>query len=129
MWGLMLLILFWIIMLPVWCKAEPRPWTSEEKSMLVWGGLGAAADIYTTLGFLNNPNNYETNPILGEHPEPLTVIIYLATEYIIAVITAHLWPDLTLPIIGKVNMRYQILYNRASQYTANACWNARLDWK
>ncbi len=121
---LIILAAFFCVWLPLCSKAyaEPRPWTDDEKNMFVWGALGAGADMY-------NPNNYEVNPIIGEHPSPLTVITYIASEYLFSVIIAHFCPDITLPLIGKVNMREQILYNRASRYTANACWNARLDWR
>ena len=124
----LIIVALWVLCLPLLCRAEVRQWTPDDKSMLAWGALGVAADIYTTTQFLNNPNNYETNPLLGRHPKPLTVVSYIVTEYLISVAIAHFCPDLTLPIIGKVNMRHQILYNRASQYTANACWNTRLDW-
>ena len=129
MWSLMAIIAFWIIMLPVWCKAEPRPWTDDDKVLLTWGALGALADIYTTTQFLNNPNNWETNRALGRHPDALAVVSYIAAEYLISVTIGYFLPVINVPIFGKIDLRQQLLYNRASRYTSNSCWNTRLDWR
>ena len=128
MWIIMFLIALWILMLPVLCKAEPRPWSDDDKIFLIWGTVGAVADIYTTTQFLHNSANYEVNPILGRHPEPLAVVSYIVTEYLISVTIGYFLPEIDIPIFGKIDLRHQILYNRASRYTANACWNTRLDW-
>ena len=121
-------ILFMCIFMTRCAYAEVRPWTPDEKVFLIWGAGAAAFDIYTTNKFLQNDDNWEVNPILGRHPDPLAVVTYIVSEYLVAVTIAHFWPDLKLPLIGKVNMRHQILYNRASRYTANSCWNTRLEW-
>ena len=129
MWFLVGFVAIWIILLPFICRAEgPRPWSNDDKVLLIWGAIGAFADIYTTTQFLKNPNNYEVNPTLGRHPKPLAVVSYIVAEYLMSVTIAHFLPVIELPIFGKINLRHQLLYNRAARYTANACWNARLDW-
>ena len=100
MWGLMLLILFWIIMLPVWCKAEPRPWTDGEKALLFWSTVATLADGYTTCRMLDDPDNWERNPILGKHPDNEQVVIYLSISQIVTVIIAHFWPDMRKYLLG-----------------------------
>lgn len=129
MWGLMVIIAFWIVMLPAWCKAEPRPWTNDEKIMLAWSSAASVADMYTTISALRNPYNWEVNPVLGRRPNPLAVITTLLVTQIITATIAHFVPDLTLPLFGKVNMRQQLLYTKASINTSNACWNTRLEWR
>lgn len=128
MWSLAFVVAFWIVMLPVWCKAEPRPWSDDEKIMLVWSSAASLADIYTTNQFLKNPENWEVNPVLGHRPDPLAVISTLLITQAITVIIAHFVPDLELPLIGKVNMRQNLLYTKGSINTSNACWNTRLEW-
>jgi len=129
MWCLMAIIAFWIVMLPVWCKAEPRPWSDDEKIMLIWSSAATLADMGTTIGFLGNSDNWEVNPILGHHPDPLAVITTLLITQAITATIAHFLPDLTLPLIGKVNMRHQLLYTKGSINASNACWNTRLEWR
>ena len=129
LWIIVFLIGFWILLIPFLCKAEsPRPWSSDDKQLILWGGLAALADIYTTTQFLNNPYYYEVNPILGRRPDALAVVSYIAAEYLISVTIGYFLPEIEIPIFGKIDLRQQLLYNRASRYTANACWNTRLDW-
>jgi len=129
LWSLMLLVAFWIVMLPAWCKAEPRPWTGDEKIMLGWSIAAMVGDMGTTIGFLGNTDNWEVNPVLGRRPEPLAVITTLLFTQIITTTIAHFVPEITLPLFGKVNFRLQLLYTKASINTSNTCWNTRLDWR
>jgi hypothetical protein len=54
---------------------QPQPATSNHKLMRALGLPvfmgGQLADYFTTLKALDNPNNYEANPIFGEHPGAL----------------------------------------------------------
>lgn len=122
-------ILIIIFFFSATANAEPRPWTNDDKALLTWGALGALADIYTTTQFLNNPNNWETNRVIGRHPDALAVVSYIAAEYLISVTIGYFLPVIDVPIFGKIDLRQQLLYNRASRYTSNSCWNTRLDWR
>ena len=106
----------------------PRPWTTGEKITLGWSVLASAADMYTTTQALNNPYNYEVNPIITKHPSNGRVIITLGLSQLIAVGISHWYPDLELPLIGKVNMRYGFLGFKAVVNTGCAINNAQLDW-
>lgn len=77
-----------ILLLLIGCAS----WTKQEKILLGTSCLASAADTYTTVRALNNPNNWETNPILGECPSDGQVIIYMATSQLIATILAHFFP-------------------------------------
>ena len=64
LWFLMLVIAFWIVILPALCRAEPRPWIGEEKTLFIWSCGATLADIGTTIGFLGNSDNWAGDPIL-----------------------------------------------------------------
>jgi hypothetical protein len=70
---------------------------SWSKSDIAWGvasTLATGADFYTTSEFLENPSNYEMNPILGKHPSNSEVFMVLATSQIIVLTIAHFYPKL-----------------------------------
>ena len=76
---------------------------SWSKSDIAWGvasTLATGADFYTTSEFLENPNNYEMNPILGKHPSNSEVFMVLATSQIIVLTIAHFCPTLRPYILG-----------------------------
>jgi len=76
---------------------------SWSKSDIAWGvasTLATSADFYTTSEFLENPNNYELNPILGKHPSNSEIFMVLATGQVITLIIAHLFPTLRPYILG-----------------------------
>jgi hypothetical protein len=43
---------------------------------------------------LDDPDNWEMNPMLGRHPDNEQVVIYLSFSQIVTVIIAHFWPDM-----------------------------------
>jgi len=47
---------------------------------------------------LNNPANWEENPILGEYPSDSTVTVYFSLTAIGALIVGHYWPDARKPL-------------------------------
>ena len=76
---------------------------SWSKSDIAWGvasTLATGADFYTTSKMLENPNNYEMNPILGKHPSNSEVFMVLATSQIIVLTIAHFCPTLRPYILG-----------------------------
>lgn len=93
-------------------------WTPQEKMLGGFSCLAAAADGYTTIRFLNNPDNYEMNPILGKHPSDTEVIMYMITSQFIALTIAHFLPQYRSWILGgktTVNLGFAI-------------HNTKLDW-
>ena len=107
----------------------PKPWTTGEKTMLGWSVLASAADAYTTVGALNNPYNYEVNPIMGKHPSNSRIIATICISELIAVAVSHWYPVIDFPLIGKVNMRYGFLGFKATVNTGCALNNRLLlDW-
>ena len=146
MWILMVLVALWIVSLPSICKAYdpvlagmstnlthidksgPRPWTQGEKTVLWWSVLAIIADMFTTCRMWDNPNNYETTGGLGEHPSDGKVVAVLSLSHIVCVAVSHWVPEITLPIIGKVNMRYSLLGSKAALNTYYAIGNTQLDW-
>ena len=76
---------------------------SWSKSDIAWGvasTLATGADFYTTSEFLETPNNYELNPILGKHPSNSEIFIVLATGQVIALTISHFYPKLRPYILG-----------------------------
>ena len=147
MWVLMAIVVVWIMLLPALCKAYdidlvcistnrtyiadksgPRPWTEGEKTVLVWSVAAVAADMFTTCRMLDNPNNYEMNPWLGEHPSDGKVVAVLSLSHLAMVIISHWVPEITLPIVGKINLRYSLLGSKAALNTYFAINNTQLDW-
>ena len=106
----------------------PKPWTTGEKVMLGWSIAASAADAYTTTQALNNPNNYEVNPIMGKHPSNGRVIATIGLSQLIALAVSHWYPYIDLPLIGRVNMRYGFLGFKAVLNTGCAINNSQLDW-
>ena len=68
-------------------------WTQGEKVLLAASILAAGADAYTTCNALDNPDNYEVNPMLGEHPSREQVVIYLGFTQAVTILLAHFIPS------------------------------------
>ncbi len=130
-WFLVGVVATWILilMLPASCRAEPKPWSESEKIVLAWSILASVADMYTTTQAMNNPYNYEVNPIIGRHPSDGKVVLCLGISQVIAVAIAHWHPVIDFPLIGKVNMRHGFLGFKAVVNTACAINNSFLDWE
>jgi len=62
--------------------------------------VGHLADALTTEKMLDNPNNYETNPILGKHPLDSRVIVYFSITGITLLTLSHFYPELRLPLLS-----------------------------
>ena len=75
-------------------------WTPLHKTLAITSTLATAADAYTTTRFLDNPNNYEMNPVLGKHPSNAEVVSYLAFTQLVTLGIAHLWPEARPWILG-----------------------------
>jgi hypothetical protein len=77
-----------------------RPWTAAEKTLLITSWVAAGADYSTTKNALSNPNNYEMNPIMGEHPDDTKLITYMLSSQIIATGLAHFFPKYRKMLLG-----------------------------
>ena len=75
-------------------------WSKSEISWGVASTLATGADFYTTSEMLENPNNYEMNPILGKHPSNSEIFMVLATGQVITLTIAHFFPKLRPYILG-----------------------------
>ena len=97
---------------------DVRPWTTGEKVLLGASCLAAVADAYTTTRFLDNPYNYEMNPILGMHPSDTKVVTYMISSQAIMIILAHYFPKYRSWILGV----------KTGLNTVGAINNSTLDW-
>jgi len=79
-------------------SCSPRPWTKQEKIAAGYFCVAHFADYYTTNKMLNNPANWETNPILGEHPSNSETTFYFSITGIGALVVGHFWPDARQPL-------------------------------
>ena len=112
-----LYLIFLIIILLFTACASPRPWIKQEKIAAGYFLLGHSADALSTEKMLDNPNNYENNPILGKYPSDSKVIIYFSLTAIAALTISHWYPKLRKPLLisyGSLNISLAI-------------YNARLD--
>jgi len=109
------ILIFLIIILLFTACASPRPWTKPEKVAAGYFILGHSADALSTEKMLDNPNNYETNPILGEHPSDAEVITYFSLTAIAALTISHFYPKLRFPLLsifGTTGFGYAIHNNQ-----------------
>lgn len=105
-----------VFFLSITACAGLRPWTKQEKTLLLWSSLASVADMYTTCNALSDPDNWEINPILGRHPGNEQVIAYMSFSQITTIIVAYFWPD----------MRKKILTGKATINTVFAIHNDNL---
>ncbi len=101
-----LYLIFLITILLFTRCASPRPWTKHEKVAAGYFILGHSADALSTEKMLDNLNNYEINPILGEHPSDTKIITYFSFTGIAALTISHFYPELRIPLLsiyGTVN--------------------------
>lgn len=76
-------------------------WSNIDKTLLATSVLATAADAYTTINMLENPNNYEVNPLMGKHPSNSQVIITMAITEILFIIVVHYFKDYRKFILGS----------------------------
>jgi len=79
--------------------ASARPWTKEEKSLLVASCIASIADITTTLDGLHDGNS-EMNPIMGKYPSDTRVISTMVTSQVLTIIIAHYLDSFRSLILG-----------------------------
>ena len=89
-----------VLLLCAGCATIYRPWTMQEKQIAVLSCVATAADAYTTISMLDNPDNYEMNPILGKHPGDGKVVFVLGITQVLSLVFVHYFPDLRIPFLG-----------------------------
>jgi len=83
------------------CAHSPRPWTKEEKILLIASIFAVSADIYTTERNHDNGNIFEErNPFIGKHPTDSQLLIKGGLAYTGVLIGAHYLPSLRTKILG-----------------------------
>jgi hypothetical protein len=82
------------------CATNPKPWTNTEKALAVASILATGADAYTTTRMLDNPNNWEVNPIMGKHPSDGRVIATMAATQALFLVVCHYWEDARPWLLG-----------------------------
>ncbi len=80
--------------------AGTRKWTKADKALGAYYLAGHAADGITTERMLDNPNNHERNPILGERPSDGEVLGYFVVTSVLVLTLAHLFPKLRKFLLG-----------------------------
>lgn len=78
---------------------ERKPWTKWDKALGAFYLAGHTADAVSTERALDNPNNYELNPILGKHPSDTEIAVYMAGTSILVLIVADRVPKLRKPLL------------------------------
>jgi len=79
----------------------------------------SAADAYTTTRFLDNKNNRELNPIMGQHPSDARVYITQAISQVLFTLVLHYFlPD----------YRATALWGKTVFNGGLAVHNSTLDW-
>ena len=68
-------------------------WTPREKVAGAFFVAAHTANYYSTTEMLNNPDNWEVNPGLGEHPSDRKCLVYFSLTGAGALIVAHFWKD------------------------------------
>lgn len=80
---------------------HPRRWTGEEKALAGFFVLAHVMDGYTTERCQDHPERfYEVNPLLGKHPEDSEIALYFSVTGVGALVLAHLYPELRVPLLG-----------------------------
>lgn len=93
-------IVICIMCLSIVSCAPARKWSTADKLFLAGSIASSAADYYTTKRALDNPNNYEMNPIYGKHPSDAQLIGTLAASQLIIGLIAHFFPKVRKPVLG-----------------------------
>lgn len=97
---ILLITLVTLVLLPGCASLpKPRPWTREEKVLLVVSILAAGADLYTTKQMLDR-GNYEMNPLIGKHPTDTELMIKLPVIQLSYWVLCHYWPKMRTGLLG-----------------------------
>ena len=78
---------------------NPRPWTTEEKTLLVVSCLACAADNYTQKRVFDR-GGYEANPIIGKNGSTGKLVRYGITSQTVTILIAHYFPKYRRFILG-----------------------------
>lgn len=68
-------------------------WTKQEKVAAGFFLAAHTANAYSTETMLDNPNNWEKNPILGKYPSDEKVVMYFSITGGLGLLVAHIWKD------------------------------------
>ena len=97
---ILLLVLVTLVLIPGCASLpKPRPWTREEKVLLVVSILAAGADLVTTKQMLDR-GNYEMNPLVGRHPTDTGLMIKLPLIQLSYWVLCHYWPQMRTGLLG-----------------------------
>lgn len=69
------------------------PWTKTDKICAVASIIAVAADGHSTIRMLDNPNNYEMNPIMGSRPSDGRVVGTMLATQVFYLFFCHLLPS------------------------------------
>lgn len=111
-----------ILILLAGCST-PRPWTRGE---LVLAGMSVAAAAWETIEterFLERPNTYEMNPLLGRHPSDGRLFATAIASEAVFLAIVHRWPTITLPVFGECEFRVPLLIGKTALNTGLAIHN------
>lgn len=117
-----MVLIFLIILFLLTSCATSRPWTKGEKVAAGFFCVAHFADYYTTEKALDNPNNYENNPILDKHPSDGKLTVYFSLTGAVALILGHFWPELRKPLFlsyGTVNSALAIHNYKLNKRTSH----------
>ena len=90
----LVIILILGLLMSACATAKPGQWSSSDKRLAQVSIFATAADAYTSMRALDNPNNRELSPILGEHPSDARLVGTLAASQLIVLGLAHYFPKL-----------------------------------
>ena len=76
-----------------------KPWTRWDKACGAFYIAGHGADIASTEAALDNPNNYERNPLLGEHPSDTELAIFMGGTGLLVIYLADRIPQIRKPLL------------------------------
>ena len=90
-----------------WKKYYQEPLTENDKKAILLSTVLQGVDMLQTLEIANNDKYYETNPILGKHPNEFQVITYfVARAYTLSELT-----KMTPKKYRALTNIYNIVYN------------------
>ena len=82
------LIVLWLLMGCSHLDQNHVKWSGWDKTCGIFCLGGRTMDMVSTEYALNNPNNYELNPVLGKHPSDTKLAVYGAATTCFVLILA-----------------------------------------